>query len=73
MQTQEKGQVIYLESSENLETMLNLDAPGKGRISFAIDSLGEPYVKYFNYLKDKSGVLLKLKHERVTIAFLKMV
>ncbi len=61
MQAQDKGQVIYLGSSENLETMLNFDAPGKGRVSLTIDSTGESNIKHFDYMEDKSKTLLNSK------------
>lgn len=61
MQAQEKGQVVYLGASENLETMLNLDVPGKARLSLGIDSAGDSYLKHFNYPEDKSRILLGSK------------
>jgi hypothetical protein len=59
MQSASNGQVVYLGSNQQMETMLNLDAPGKGRLSFQIDSTAHASVKHFDYVQDARSVLLK--------------
>ena len=58
MQSGSKGQLVYLGSSENMGTMLNLDFPSKGRISLVIDSTGNATINHIDYQKIRKRVLL---------------
>lgn len=53
------GQVVYLGSSQDKKTILNLDVPNKGRLSILIDSTGNSTLTNFNYLENSTQVLSK--------------
>lgn len=57
MNSSSEGQVVYLGSSQDKKTMLNLDVPNKGRLSILIDSTGNSSLTNFNYLNGSTQVL----------------
>ncbi len=59
MQQENAGQAVYLGASQEGQTMLNLDAPGKGRISLSIDSMAGVSFNHYDNLKQTSRMLVK--------------
>lgn len=61
MNSDTSGQVVYLGSSQDKITMLNLDIPDKGRLSIKIDSTASSTIEHFDYMNNTNSVLVKSK------------
>lgn len=55
------GQVIYIGHNTAGEVMVNLDAPGKGRLAMVVDSAANGQVRHFDYVTGARSTLLESK------------